>query len=207
MVNTNLYPNKNLGEKEKRIFDIFKFYRIEHLSVYPDISPKKIKTAKEFFLVPDGEIPLALYDSTVLTNGKNGIYFGIKGLYWNNDKLSTKPGADGISYDDLIYCEIKRQRIYEVVLRLRSSEKFILPYVGEQTEPSKKLLSLLNLIKYGVTTLATIPIQNLKENMTTVIPLSEIDNDGNADVAVDMIKYLGWFIAAIILYLLWKLLS
>jgi len=149
---------------ERRILAILQQYKIGHLSVQPDIDPHQIEAARENFLAPDDEIPLAIYDSTSFGRCDNGVFFGQKGLYWKNDYVSTKVGTDHISYEDLMMSLIARKNIYEIALKTDSGEKIILAEVGRQTKPSKELSKLLNLLKFGLTSLRDTPIQDLEKS-------------------------------------------
>lgn len=203
----NTYFDGYLGKEDikNRIHEILKIHKIKHLSVYPDITPKKIEVAKKNFNVPDGETPLALYDSTSFGSGDSGVFFGTNGLYWKNDYLPERPGSDFISYGDLIKSDIKRKNIYEAVFSSGGSEKFILAYIGEQTTPSKELLHLLNLLKYGLTTFLETPVQELIEKMKTDIVLPDSKGNFYEHLFVDrLLKYFAWVVAAIIIFFLYK---
>jgi hypothetical protein len=189
------------GDHEKRILDILKYHRINHLAVYPDIPPHKIEIARKKFNFPDVETPLALYDSTSFGSGNHGMAFGTSGIYWNNDALSEEPGIGFISYEDLTKSDIKRRHTFQVELSYGSIEKLILAYIGEQSKPAKDLERLLYLIKYGITTFSNAPVEELREKVEMMNPSHKNDR-----VVVDiLIKILAWGIAAVLMtYIIWK---
>lgn len=70
------------------------------LLVDPDIPEKKQRNAWERYEIPASEKPLGLIDTTLMGSAKEGLVFGIHGVYLHNPGGNTSPGAHFVSYDD-----------------------------------------------------------------------------------------------------------
>ncbi len=86
------------------------------LYVAPDISDRKLSNAVARYEIPEGEAILGLIDETVAGSAKNGLVFGVGGLYFHNQWGSVSPGANRIPYSDLGSGRVEQTDKYEVQL-------------------------------------------------------------------------------------------
>ena len=75
------------------------------LFIYPDIPNNKLSNAKQTCLMHYEEKVLALVDVTIFGSAKNALIFGTRGIYYHNDSMSSRPGANHISYNSLVKFE------------------------------------------------------------------------------------------------------
>jgi hypothetical protein len=86
-----------------------------------DIPQRKLLNARKAFAIPPSEDIFALYDDTVFGSNKEGLAFGIKGLYW----AFEDPGF--LPWSELSKCEFHRGFSGVIVLRPPAASPTIVP--------------------------------------------------------------------------------
>ena len=86
------------------------------LFVAPEISDRKASNAVARYEIPNDEGMLGLIDETVGGSAKNGLVFGLRGLYFHNAGGSNYTGAYAVPYESLAELKIEVTSKYEVAL-------------------------------------------------------------------------------------------
>jgi hypothetical protein len=71
------------------------------LYVAPEIPESKLWNAQNLYDVPDDEKAIGLINATVFGSAKNGLMFGVHGLYFRNAWSANLPGTHSVPYSSL----------------------------------------------------------------------------------------------------------
>lgn len=85
---------------KSKILEILKDFSSSDFYIAPQIPQAKLNNAFAHYPVPTKETILGLVDATVFGSAKNGMAFGINGIYWKND-WTTTTARNFLAWDDL----------------------------------------------------------------------------------------------------------
>jgi hypothetical protein len=92
------------------------------LYVIPDIPADKMKNARQCCALPSDEKVLGLLDATAKGSARNGLLFGLDGIYWNNDWTGKKPGPGSLAYAEMARRTFEQDGMFEI--RLGANQSF-----------------------------------------------------------------------------------
>ncbi len=129
--------------KEQAI-KICKNFAQDGLYILPSIPQKKLDNATEYFPIDESDDIFCLIDCTVFGSCKNGLAFGLKGIYWKND-WATSSVDSYQSWDDLI--NVKDQLSTKIGSILNLGPGNALSFSGSSVKNKKALKLLLELME------------------------------------------------------------
>jgi hypothetical protein len=102
-----------------------RFDFVSQLSVFPEITAKQTKGARQGMRIPHSEELAAVIDFTAMGSVKEGVAFTPQALYYNNGDHGEPPGPNRIEYATLADMNIQRKESFSGVVQLDAQHSFL----------------------------------------------------------------------------------